>query len=168
MQMRVVKSRHDKVPAQIHDLGLRPLKLFLDVRIFPHRLNPISQYRNRFLAQDRTERSIRRSSGINISVNVDNVGLGPRHQSLQLRILRKREYRNSHRSRHQKLREALHYSPTPASVSSVNKIRFNPSSRPLESNHSCKVCAPPPDPPPPIAIASSPIDSGTFASVEAL
>src|ERR1043166_5307719 len=30
----------------------------------------------------------------------------------------------------------------------VSKIRFNANSRPLESNHSCKVCAPPPDPPP--------------------
>ena len=59
------------------------------------------------------------------------------------------------------------HSPTPASAIIVSKIRFNPNSRPLESNHSCKVCAPPPDPPPPMAIASCPRESGIFASVDA-
>src|SRR5438309_12133670 len=65
------------------------------------------------------------------------------------------------------LHRAPHHSPTPApaNASIVNKIRFNPNSRPLLSNHSCKVCAPPPDPPPPMAIASSPSDNGIFASV---
>src|ERR1700733_11991880 len=167
MQVRVVKSWHDEMPTQIHLLRLRPFNFFLDVRIFSHRLNPISQYRNCFFTQDRTERSIRRGPGVDVSVNVDNVGLGPRHQRLQLGILRDPECRNSHQSRHQKLRKTLHHSPTPASVSRVNRIRFSPNSRPLESTPSCNVCPPPPDPPPPIAIASNPIDSGTFASVDA-
>src|ERR1700722_499044 len=64
-------------------------------------------------------------------------------------------------------REFSHYSPAPASASMVNRIRFNANSRPLLSNHSCNVCAPPPEPPPPMAMASSPIDSGIFASVDA-
>ena len=46
-------------------------------------------------------------------------------------------------------------------------MRLSPRSLPLQSNHSCNVCAPPPDPPPPIAMASRPSDSGIFASVEA-
>jgi len=57
--------------------------------------------------------------------------------------------------------------PLPPAPAASTKILFKPNSRPLESNHSCRVCAPPPDPPPPIAIASRPSDSGIFASVDA-
>ncbi len=46
-------------------------------------------------------------------------------------------------------------------------MRLSPRSRPLQSNHSCNVCAPPPEPPPPMAMASRPSESGMLASVEA-
>src|SRR5579863_3479238 len=36
------------------------------------------------------------------------------------------------------------YSATPVSANNVSNIRFRPRSRPVQSNHSCKVWAPPP------------------------
>src|SRR5579872_6055631 len=54
-----------------------------------------------------------------------------------------------------------------ANARAISKIRVRPKDRPAGSNHSCKVCAPPPLPPAPIAIASRPIAIGMFASVEA-
>src|SRR6185437_13070003 len=55
----------------------------------------------------------------------------------------------------------------PATASTARRIRFNASERPDGSNHSRNVCAPPPVPPPPTVTASSPIEIGMFASVEA-
>src|SRR5208283_630512 len=75
MQMRVVKSGHDKVSAEIDNLRLRPLQL-LDIDILAHRQNALSAHRNRLLAKSRTEHLIRRHAGINIRVDEDHVGLG--------------------------------------------------------------------------------------------
>src|SRR6266702_4296959 len=57
-------------------------------------------------------------------------------------------------------------SATPEIPRTVRSVRFKPASRPAESYHSCKECAPPPLPPAPMERASMPIESGMFASVE--
>src|SRR5208337_635570 len=202
----------DEVPVQIDNLRLWPFQ-FLDVHGFAQSLNAIATYRDRLLAQDRTERRVRGNSRIDIRVHEDHVrfraGSSQRlsgHRILRLqksdaakdhsksrvphpsRSLRRMEFQYCVRlmggaapQRCEKMlsspeaytpsgRQSPHHSPespAPASASMVSRIRFSPSSRPLLSNHSCKVCAPPPDPPPPMAMASSPIDSGMFASVDA-
>src|SRR5258708_6207381 len=57
-------------------------------------------------------------------------------------------------------------SATPETPRTVRSARFNPVSRPAESYHSWRECAPPPLPPAPMEMASIPRDSGIFASVE--
>src|SRR5690242_7864944 len=57
-------------------------------------------------------------------------------------------------------------SATPEIPRTVNNARFRPASRPVALYHSCKECAPPPIPPAPMEMASMPIESGMFASVE--
>ncbi len=54
MHVRVVKSRHHKVPAQINDQRLRALE-FLNLCILPHRLNTVPMHRNSLLPHGRTE-----------------------------------------------------------------------------------------------------------------
>src|SRR5260370_5816862 len=57
-------------------------------------------------------------------------------------------------------------SATPETPRRVRRARFKPASRPAESYHSCRECAPPPLPPAPMEMASIPRESGIFASVE--
>src|SRR5207245_6649839 len=103
----------------------------------------------------------------------DDIRLGLGLLVLRLSLLRQRILRLTHGNHVQQERAnperayvCLH-SPAPASASRVSRIRLSPSSRPLQSNHSCRVWAPPPEPPPPMAMASWPSDRGMLASVEA-
>src|SRR5260370_14658131 len=57
-------------------------------------------------------------------------------------------------------------SATPEIPRTVRRARFKPTSRPAESYHSCRECAPPPLPPAPREMASIPRDSWICASVE--
>src|SRR3981081_4189464 len=156
------------MPAQINHLRLRPLELF-DLGVLADSLDAVAAHGNCLFAEDRAKLRIRRHAGVNIRVQIDNVGLGAGNLcAAGHRSLRPRGYGTQDCEG----RETPHHSSTPtpappASASRISRIPFSPSSRPLESNHSCKVCAPPPDPPPPMAMASCPNDSGMFASVEA-
>src|SRR6185369_17418797 len=94
-------------------------------------------------------------AGVNVPVEKNDVGPGLTWQRLG----------PSHRQQEDR-RGELH-NATPARPIRVSRMRLRPSSRPLQSNHSCKVCAPPPVPPPPMAMASSPNDNGMLASVDA-
>src|SRR5579872_6400439 len=166
MQVGIVEPWHDEMPAQIDDFGLRTLQL-LDIESLAYGEDAVSTNGDGFFTLDVTERCIGGHAGVNVGVKKNDVGFrlcirSPESASLPHAHSRTTQQRSCHyqdaRSRH---------SPTPASASMVSKIRFSPSSRPLESNHSCNVCAPPPDPPPPIAMASLPMESGMLASVEA-
>src|SRR5579864_302482 len=109
------------------------------------------------------ERRAAARAGINIGVNVDDVGLG------YCWILCHGDEQQEHGRERRERR--LHFSAPdgaiPASARTISNILFSASSLPVISNHSCNVCAPPPIPPAPMAIASRPSESGMFASVEA-
>src|SRR5207244_3373789 len=108
----------------------------------------VSLHRNRFLALDGGKLSIGRHAGVHIGVHKNDVGLGlgVGRGGAGLPDTHGSENENKHSPSETRL--ACHtHSPTPASVSMVSRMRLRPSSRPLESNHSCSVCAPPPDPP---------------------
>src|SRR5450631_2251727 len=157
------------MPAEVDDLRLRPFQL-VNVHDLPDGLNAVAAHGNCFLAQNRTERRIGGHAGIHVGVREDEVGLGlgvGRGRSGLLRETLRRTQNGTQHGTPQTHPQSKHHSPTPASAIIVSKIRFRPNSRPLESNHSCNVCAPPPDPPPPMAIASCPSESGIFASVDA-
>src|SRR5580658_3334743 len=180
MQVSVVESGHHKVSAEVDHLGLHPFQLF-DFDGLAHCLNAIAAHRNRFFTQNRAEGRVVRHAGINVCVHENNVGLrldfgrstggsvlGQARDCDRTQQNRQTPAAYFSHQPHQGPSCAQPHSPTPASASMVSKMRFSPSSRPLESNHSCKVCAPPPDPPPPMAIASCPSESGMLASVDAL
>src|SRR5260370_21920413 len=59
------------------------------------------------------------------------------------------------------------HSFTPVRVNKVSSMRLSPRSRLVQSNHSRRVCAPPPSPPVPMVVASLPNAMGILASVEA-
>src|SRR6185437_3134036 len=101
-------------------------------------------------------------AGVNISVKKNQLGLRAFR-----RVLREAHQQRTGSPQHGKNHGPQFHSLVPVRVSSDKRILFSPNSLPLQSNHSCKVCAPPPEPPPPIAIASLPKDNGTLASVEA-
>src|SRR5207302_55159 len=114
----------------------------------------------------------RRIVRVNPAVHVKNGRLGP---FLRIGVLpcrrsphrhRKRETENSGAHANRSLPHRAFSSATPATPRTVNKARFNPTSRPVASYHSCNECAPPPVPPAPMEMASIPWESGMFASVE--
>src|SRR2546423_5444914 len=170
MQVRIVEPGHDEVSFKVDDLGVGSLQL-LEFNRFANRLNTVAAYRNSLHAQNRAERRISGHARINIRVHENDVRLR-RGRSSCSRSGTLRCTWHAHGSEqtygNYETPVPSHHSPTPASANMVSNMRFNPNSRPLESNHSCKVCAPPPDPPPPMAIASCPSDRGIFASVDAL
>src|SRR5205814_5905706 len=96
-----------------------------------------------------------RGAGVNIAINENNVR----------RIFSLRRRNTCHCEHHQHSQENFH-SCTPVNASRASRIRFNPRSRFVHSNHSRRVCAPPPSPPEPMVIASLPKESGILASVE--
>src|SRR6185369_4210072 len=157
VRVRIVKTGHYKFAAQLDHVRFRPLQLE-NLVVRPNSNDPISADRNCLFTLDAAERGAHRHSGVHIAVDIDGIRLRLRSSNLGPRQTRcaQHQCRNLH-----------FHSPTPDSARSVSRIRFNPSSRPLQSNHSCSVWAPPPEPPPPIAIASRPRDKGTFASVDA-
>src|SRR5579863_6851075 len=167
MQVGIVESGHHEMSAKIDHLRLRSLQLF-NVESLSDRLDAVAANRNGFFAKDGTESAVGRHSRIDIAVDEYDVGL-------RLGVGRwcgvlTHAGRDANDATKDCTKACLHgqiHSPTPASASMVSRIRFNASSRPLQSNHSCKVCAPPPEPPPPIATASRPRDKGIFASVDA-
>jgi hypothetical protein len=118
-------------------------------------LNPTHSFRVRVGVKSRRIRRFR------ITVPVDKNNVSP-----WLRRLILWHSRGNH-ARQQYHRRSQFHGAIPARPSRVSSIRLRPSSRPLQSNHSCKVWAPPPVPPPPMAMASRPSDSGILASVEA-
>src|SRR5215470_1109599 len=155
--MRVVETGQDELPAKVDHLRLRTFQ-FKKISTIANREYAISAHRDRLGALNRAEPRGHHDARIHISVHEDDIGLGL--GGLLLRI------HHTDCSQQSDRRSNVH-SPTPASASIVSRILFKPSSRPLQSNHSCNVCAPPPEPPPPIATASRPIDKGMLASVEA-
>src|SRR2546427_3625061 len=157
MHVGVIKTGHYKTSTQVDDLGVRTFGL----QNFIARSdceNAITPNRDCFGAFSRDHRCRVHNSGINIPVRENDVGPG-----LLGRVLPRHARRNDENQD----QSSSHYSPLPASASIVSRMRFRPRSLPLQSNHSCNVCAPPPDPPPPMAMASRPSESGMFASVDA-
>src|SRR6185437_2445152 len=108
------------------------------------------------------ERRRAQNSGVDIAVKENQIGF-----RVFGRVLRKAHQQRAGTPQYSKNHGPQFHSLVPVSASSDKRILFSPSSLPLQSNHSCNVCAPPPEPPPPIAIASLPNDNGTLASVEA-
>src|ERR1700751_3971844 len=90
--MRVVESRHHKMPAQVDHLGLWTLQL-LDIDVLSDGLDPISANRDRLFPIDRAERAVGGYSRINIAVNKNRIRLGLR-RSRHPRILRARPRRH--------------------------------------------------------------------------
>src|SRR2546425_3798735 len=157
MQVSVIESRHHKTSVQINDLGLRPFQLE-NIAFRTHGLDATAAESHRFGALDLLKRRHDCDSGVNVSVEKNRVSF--RVCLLLLRL--------SHGNRAQQEDGGSQVHPlTPARVSRVSRMRLSPSSRPLQSNHSCRVWAPPPRPPPPMAMASWPSDRGMLASVEA-
>src|SRR5713226_4663936 len=157
MEMRVVESGHHEVSAQIDDLGLRPFQLE-NLVLFARRLDAITPDSHRFRPLDFVKRRYHCDSGVNVAVEKNDVGF-----RFCLLLLRQS---HGNCAQHEDRCSQVH-PLTPASASRVSRMRLSPSSRPLQSNHSCRVWAPPPRPPPPMAMASRPSDSGMLASVEA-
>ncbi len=58
-------------------------------------------------------------------------------------------------------------SPSRPELKQSAEYAARPNSLPVVSNHSCRVCAPPPAPPAPMAMASRPSEIGMLASVDA-
>ena len=156
----VIESGHDEVALEIDDLCLRPLQLH-DLVALPNGDDTVAEDRQRLRALARTQRRRRIDhSGIDVAVGEDQV---------RFRLLcgLRGHARGHGQQKNRSDSHHRHYSPTPDRVSMVSRMRLSPRSRPLQSNHSCNVWAPPPEPPPPIAMASRPRDSGMLASVEA-
>src|SRR5579864_892112 len=83
MQMRVVESWHDEVPAQVDDLRLRPLEL-LHIRGLADGLDAVSAHCNRVLADNRTEERIRHNARVDVGMDKDDIRLLRRRASLPL------------------------------------------------------------------------------------
>src|SRR5262249_6077310 len=152
MKMGIIESWHDEAPFEFNDLGMRALE-FQNIRHFADRSDAIARHCDRLCAFA-LEGAPAREAGIDVSVQKNLVCFPRRFVS------------NQNGGAQQKQAHSNHPQP-PASTSNISRMRFSPVSRPLHSNHSCSVWAPPPKPPPPIAIASRPMESGILASVEA-
>ena len=166
VHMGIVEAGHHEMPAQVDHFSGRSLQLH-DLVVPADGFNSSIAHRHGFRALD----SMKRRgvyAGIDVRVEKNDVGPGLRGQALR-RSCRDHRKRSHHYRAHgpeESIRGQLHKA-TPARPIRVSRMRLRPSSRPLQSNHSCKVCAPPPVPPPPMAMASSPSDSGILASVDA-
>src|SRR3981189_1896356 len=157
MHVRIIETGHYETSAKVDDLGVRSLG-FQDFIARSHGENTIAADGDRLGPCPCNQRRGVYDSGKDVSVGKDHVGF---------RLLR-RSLCQTARSQTQDYDQcSSHYSPLPASASIVSRMRFSPRSLPLQSNHSCNVCAPPPEPPPPIALASRPSESGMLASVDA-
>src|SRR6266567_276159 len=168
MHVGVVKARHDELIVEMNCLDT-------------------------FSAASAVEKAVRHLADAADLVVGDGHGLGPglgriigvnaavhvvgRVWSILLRALLclesrdRRDHRKGEETQGEKeaLRSGFHRdfsSATPEIPRRVRSVRFKPASRPAESYHSCKECAPPPLPPAPMERASMPIESGMFASVE--
>src|SRR4029077_1198262 len=139
VQMRVVETGHGEMSAEIDDLCLRAFEFF-QVESFADGKDAVSLHRNGFLPLDGSELSIGGHARVDVGVNKNDIGLGPGVGcgSAGLPHTRGRENANEHNASQTRLACQTH-SPTPASASMVSRMRFSPSSRPLESNHSCSV-----------------------------
>src|SRR5581483_3453644 len=184
MRVRIVEARHHEVPAQVDHLGVLALQLF-DFSIRSNRYDTAFVNSNglnaRALGDVRPGDNLARRligiardlvynrSRVDIAVDKDDVGrlllvddgVGAQGDDdcnqEEIECWQERGCTRSKCTDHS----------TPASVSMVSRTRLSPRSRPAGSYHSCSVCAPPPVPPAPMLIASIPIESGMFASVDA-
>src|SRR6185295_18288948 len=122
VRVRIVKTGHYKFAAQLDHVRFRPLQLE-NLVVRPNSNDPISADRNCLFTLDAAERGAHRHSGIHIAVDIDGIRLRLRSSILGPRQTRcaQHQCRNLH-----------FHSPTPASARSVSRIRFNPSSRPLQ------------------------------------
>src|SRR5947209_12171508 len=165
MGVRIIESGHHKAPVQVDHLRALCFQL-LYFRIGANGNDLAAQHGNgldpfcqpcriEILRPGNVIRNVGRAY-INIAVDEDHLR----------RIFDLRRGKTCHCEHHQHSRENFH-SCTPVSASRASRIRFNPRSRLLQSNHSRSVCAPPPSPPEPMVMASFPAASGMLASVEA-
>src|SRR5579862_2074154 len=129
MCVGVVEAGHNEMAAEIDDLSIGPAKLE-HFGVLADGLNAVPAHGHGFGALDGLEGRHDGHTGIDVSVREDDIGL--RLHRLLLRLHAKGAQQDESNCK-------LHYSPTPASASSVSNIRLSPSSRPLQSNHSCKV-----------------------------
>src|SRR5260221_6713815 len=150
MHVRVVETVHHKMAAQVDDLRIRAFGL-QDFVARSNRENTIAADCDCLGPLSRDQGRRVNTTGIDVAVREDDVGLG---------LVRRVLCRHAHDQAQSEDQCSSHYSPIPASASIVSSMRFSPMSLPLQSNHSCNVCAPPPEPPPPMAMASLPSDSG--------
>src|SRR5579872_3944469 len=74
MQVGVVESRHHEVTAEVDHLGLWPFE-FLNIPIFSDREYAISAHRKGLFTVDGGELIVRRSSRINIAMDINHICL---------------------------------------------------------------------------------------------
>ena len=127
--MRIVESRHHEMPTEIDHLRARPFQLE-NVLSLADGQDAIAAHSDGLRAPAGSERRCIRHAGVDISVDEDDIRL--RAWVLILRL------QHGKCGQQEQKRSDVH-APTPAKASKVRRIRFRPSSRPLQSNHSCKV-----------------------------
>src|SRR6266852_924028 len=168
MHVRIVEARHHKLAPE-----LDRLHAFLAASAIEQDVVHLSDATDLSLADGHgLGPRMRRVIGVNAAVDVigrawsflRHVGLRVECRSEGHDKKRDAAGKNSNAIRPEHHRDFS--SATPEIPKMVSSARFKPASRPAESYHSCKECAPPPLPPAPMERASMPIESGMFASVE--